>query len=333
MEGKMKYRKFGSTDIDISTIVMGCWAIGGGYTWGEQDERDSIDTIRAAIDAGINMFDTAEFYNDGISEEVLGKGLSGRRNEVLIATKAWPDNLTADKLIRACERSMKRLRTDYIDLYQIHWPNWNVPLEESLGAMEKLKQDGKIRFIGVSNFGVRDLTEAVGCAEIVTDQLVYSLLFRAIEYEILEKCRKAQLGVLAYSPLAQGLLTGKFKEPDEVDDERARVRWFSKNRSGTVHDSEGCEKEAFEAVEKIQAICDDIGEPMANVALAWVLQQPGVTAVLAGARKPDQIINNALAVDLELTREVLNSLSDATEEVKKKIGPNADPWRTASRIR
>lgn len=329
----MKYKRFGSTDIEISTIVMGCWAIGGGYTWGEQDERDSIDTIRAAIDTGVNMFDTAEFYNDGYSEEVLGKGLLGQRDKVLVATKAWFENLTAEKLIQACEGSLKRLQTDYIDLYQIHWPNWDVPLEETLSAMEKLKQDGKIRFIGVSNFGVRDLTEALNHGEVVTDQLVYSLLFRAIEYEILEKCREAQVGVLAYSPLAQGLLTGKFKDPDEVDDERARVRLYSKNRPGTVHDDEGCEKEVFEALDKIKAICDDIGEPMANVSLAWILQQPGITAVLAGARRPDQIINNARAVDLELTDEVLNSLSDATQEMKKKLGPNADPWRTVSRIR
>jgi aryl-alcohol dehydrogenase-like predicted oxidoreductase len=228
---------------------------------------------------------------------------------------------------------LKRLRTDYIDLYQIHWPNWDVPLEETMGAMEKLKQDGKIRFIGVSNFGVRDLTEALACTEIVTDQLIYSLLFRAIEYEILDKCREAQVGVLAYSPLAQGLLTGKFQDPAEVDDERARVRLFSKNRSGTVHDGQGCEKEAFEALDKIHTICGDIGEPMANVALAWVLQQPGVIAVLAGARKPDQIISNARAVDLVLTDAALKSLGDATQEVKKKLGPNADPWRTASRIR
>ncbi len=329
----MKYKKFGSTGIDISTIVMGCWAIGGGYTWGEQDEKDSIDTIRAAIDAGINMFDTAEFYADGYSEEVLGKGLAAQRGEVFVASKVWPDKLSADKLVQACERSLKRLDTDYIDLYQIHWPNWDVLLEETLGAMETLKQEGKIRFIGVSNFGVRDLTEALGCADVVSDQLLYSLLFRAIEYEILAKCQEAQVGVLAYSPLAQGLLTGKFKGPDDVDDERARVRLFSKKRPGTVHDSEGCEKEAFEAVDKIRDICADIGEPMANVALAWVLQQPGVTAVVAGARRPDQIVDNIRAVDLKLTDEVINRLNDATAEVKKKLGPNADPWRTASRVR
>ncbi len=151
----MKYRKLGSTDIDISTIIMGCWAIGGGYTWGDQDEKDSIDTIRAAIDAGINMFDTAEFYNDGVSEEVLGKGLSGQRDNVMIATKVWPENLSADKLVQACEGSLKRLQTDYIDLYQIHWPNWDVPLDETMDGMEKLKQAGKIDLSGSAISGCR----------------------------------------------------------------------------------------------------------------------------------------------------------------------------------
>ena len=170
----MKYSKLGSTDIEISTIVMGCWAIGGGYTWGEQDERDSIDTIRAAIDAGINMFDPAEFYNDGISEKVLGKGLSGLRDQVLVATKVWFENLTADKLIQACEGSLKRLRTDYIDLYQIHWPNWEVPIAETLGALEELKAKGKIRVIGCSNFGPWDLTDLLAHGRAWVDQLAYN---------------------------------------------------------------------------------------------------------------------------------------------------------------
>ena len=329
----MKYRKLGSTNLEISTIVLGCWAIGGGYNWGDQDEKDSIETIRAAIDAGINMFDTAPAYNEGIAEEVLGKGLTGQRPKALIASKVWPDSLKSDKLIQSCESSLKRLGTDYIDYYQIHWANWDVPLEESFVGLDKLKQDGKIRFIGVSNFGVRDLDNALACGEVVGNQVAYSLLFRAIEYGILEKCRAAQVGVLAYSPLAQGLLTGKFKGPDDLAVDRARVRWFSKDRAETIHDSEGCEKEAFEAVEKIREISTNMGEPMANVALAWLLQQPGVTAVIAGARRPDQIISNARAANLLLPDEILSSLKSVTEEVKMKIGPNADPWRTASRIR
>jgi len=329
----MNYRKLGSTGVDVSAIVMGCWAIGGGYTWGEQDEKVSIETIRTAADTGINMFETAEFYSDGYSEEVLGKGLAGQRDKIMIATKIWFENLSADKLTVACEGSLKRLKTDYIDLYQIHWPNWDVPLDETLGAMEKLKQAGKIRFIGVSNFGVQDLSEAVNHATVATDQLAYSLLFRAIEHDILDKCQQLKVGVLAYSPLAQGLLTGKFNSPDEIDDERARIRVYSKNRPGTVHDADGCEKEAFEAIGRIRSICTDIGQPMANVALAWALQQPGVTAVLAGARTPEQVTLNAEAAELTLSADVLNRLNEATKAVKQIMGPNADPWRTASRIR
>ena len=329
----MKYRKLGTTDVDISTIVMGCWAIGGGYTWGHQDEKASIDTIRAAVDLGINVFDTAEFYSEGYSEQVLGKGLSGLRDKVMIATKIWVDNLAPDKLIQACEDSLKRLNTDYIDLYQIHWPNWDVPLENTLDAMGRLRESGKIRFIGVSNFGTQDLSAALANRDIVTDQLAYSLLFRAIEHDILPTCRKANVGVLAYSPLAQGLLTGKYESLDQVDDERARIRLYSKNRSGTVHDEPGCEKEVVEALNRIRSICDDLHEPMANVALAWVLQQPGVTAVLAGARNPEQISRNVQAVNLELASDIVAQLEDTTNDIKSIIGDNADPWRTASRIR
>ena len=133
----MRYRKLGMTDSDISEIALGCWAIGGGHTWGKQNEKDSIDTIRAAVDLGINLFDTAEFYSDGYSEEVVGKGLRNGRDKVMIATKVWVDNMERDKVIAACEGSLKRLQTDYIDLYQVHWPNWGVPVEETLEAMEQ----------------------------------------------------------------------------------------------------------------------------------------------------------------------------------------------------
>ena len=329
----MKYRQIGSMDIEMSEIAMGCWALGGGYTWGAQDEKDSVDTVRAAIDLGVNLFDTAEFYSDGYSEQVLGKGLAGVRDKVLVATKVWVDNMAADKLRAACEGSLKRLKTDYIDLYQIHWPNHQVPLEETLTAIEALKASGKIRYAGVCNFGVQDLSAAASHLPVVTNQLAYSLLFRAIETEILSSCRQTGVGVLAYSSLAQGLLTGKFSRLEEVDDERARIRLYSKNRPGTVHDEPGCEKEANQALEKIRAICADIGQPMAKVALAWVLRQPGITSVLAGARSRAQIAANVEAVELDLSEAVVNVLSAATEAVKSKLGPNADPWRTASRIR
>lgn len=329
----MEYRNLGQTGINVSSIVMGCWAIGGGFTWGSQDEKDSVDTIRTAVDLGVNFFDTAEFYSEGYSEEVLGKGLAGLSSQVHIATKVWADNLAPDKVIQACEGSLKRMNVDYIDLYQIHWPNHDVPIEETLEAMTALKKSGKIRFIGVSNFGVKDLVEATNYADIITDQLAYSLLFRAIEFEILPACLKSNIGVLAYSPLAQGLLTGKFKTLASVDDERARMRFYSKERTETVHDEQGCEQEVEEALDRFRLICADLKEPMAKVALAWGLQQPGITGVLAGARNPAQIRKNVEAADLILSEETLSRLADATEKVKSIIGANADPWRTASRIR
>lgn len=328
----MQYNQLGASGIDISVIVMGCWGIGGGYTWGDQDEKESIETIRTAVDVGVNLFETAEFYSDGYSEEVLGKGLQGLRDKVMIATKVWVDNLAKDKLIAACEGSLKRLQTDHIDLYQIHWPNREVPLAETLEAMEQLKRAGKIRSIGVSNFGVKDLSDALAAGDVVSNQMAYSLLFRAVEYKILEKCLASGVAVLAYSPLAQGLLTGKFNSPKDVDDERARLRFYSKHRTGTVHDEDGYEVEVFEAIDKIRMICKEIEAPMAHVALAWVLKQPGIQAALAGARKPDQIIMNAKAAELDLPAEVLKKLNAATETLKNRMGSNADPWRTASRI-
>ena len=329
----MIYNKIGSAGVSVSAIVMGCWGIGGGYTWGDQDEKASIDTIRAAVELGINLFDTAEFYSDGYSEEVVGKGLKGLRDRVMIATKVWVDNLAKDKVITACEGSLRRLQTDYIDLYQIHWPNHEVPVDETLEAMEQLKREGKIRHVGVSNFGVEDLSDALKVGNLATNQMAYSLLFRALEFGILEKCIASNVDILAYSPLAQGLLTGKFKSAADVDDERARQRFYSKDRSGTVHDENGYEDTVFEAIDDIGKICDALGEPMTHVALAWVLQQPGVAAVLAGARHPDQIAMNARAVELVLPDDVMTQLNKATDMLKAQMGSNADPWRTASRIR
>lgn len=329
----MKYLTLGKTDVKISKVIMGCWGIGGGYTWGDADEKESIDTLKTALDYGVTTFDTAEFYSKGYSEEIVGKALEGQRQKAVITTKVWVDNMAGDKISEACENSLKRMKTDYIDLYQIHWPNRDVPLEETLRAIEKLKQDGKIRAIGVCNYGVKDLSEAISISDIVSDQMAYSLLFRAIEFEILPKCKDIGMGVIAYSPMAQGLLTGVFSKPGDVDDERARIRFYSKDRPGTVHDEDGYETEVFAGIAKIREICERIDQPMANVALAWVLHQPGVISVLAGARKPKEIIEDAKAADINLSDTVLKELTATTEDLKQKMGSNADPWRTKSRIR
>ena len=261
----MEYKQLNNTSIKISEIVLGCWALGGGYTWGEQDDQASIGTIHAALDLGINTFDTAEFYGGGRSEELLGRGLAASRNKAVVITKLWLENMTREKTIVSCEQSLKRLKTDYIDLYFIHWPNPDVPLEETLGAMEKLKGDGKVRALGVCNFGPRDLNKVLSISDIATDQLAYSLLFRAIESEILNECIQSNVGVLAYSNLAQGLLTGKFTSLKDVDDERARIRFYSKDRPGTVHEESGYESQVFESIGEIRIICDELGEDMASL--------------------------------------------------------------------
>lgn len=329
----MQFRKLGKTDIAVSVVAMGCWAMAGGRVWGPQDEADSIATVRAALDAGVNFFDTAEGYGRGESELVLGRALVNRRHEAVIATKVSRPHLSGDEVQWACERSLRRLQTDYIDLYQIHWPSRTLPLEETMEALEGLREQGKVRAVGVCNFGVGDLSDLLEAGWVETNQLPYNLLWRAIEYEILPRCVDEDVGILCYSPLAQGLLTGKFSSPDEVPEGRARTRHFSKDRPQSRHGEAGCEAETFAAVEEIRRISDRIRQPMANVAVAWLLRQPGVTSVIAGARRPDQIEQTAQAAELELPSDVTDELAEATKEVKRLLGSNPDMWRSHSRFR
>jgi len=329
----MEYQKLGRTELRVSVIGMGCWAIGGGLTWGEPDEEESIAAVRAALDSGVNFFDTAEEYEAGHSETVLGKGLAGRRHEAVIGTKVSSSHLARDEVRRACERSLQRLNTDYIDLYQIHWPNREIPIAETLEALESLLRQGKVRAIGVCNFGPGDLSDLLAVGRCEADQLPYSLLWRAIEYQIAPKCLDQGIEIICYMPLAQGLLTGKFSSADEVPEGRARTRLFSKDRPFARHSEEGCEAETFGTIDKIRLICTKIDRPMAHVALAWALRQPGVVSVLAGARSPDQIRQNAQAAALQLPPEIISELAEVTHELKLRLGPNPDPWLSDSRYR
>lgn len=329
----MRTRQIGQTDLFVSPIAMGCWTIAGDAVWGRQDEADSIATIHAALDSGINFFDTAEVYGDGYSEQVLGAALAGLRHEVVIATKFNPSYRSAAEIQRACENSLRRLKTDFIDLYQLHWPNRNLPVTAILETMAALMQQGKIRAAGVCNFGVEDMHDLLSAGRCETNQLPYSLLWRAIEFEIKEQCLENNVGILAYSPLVQGLLTGRFSSADEVPEERARTRHFSKNRPQTRHNEPGQEAETFKTIDRIRHICLDIHEPMARAAIAWVLQQSGIVSVLVGARRPEQILENVAAAELELPPEVIQQLDEATAGLKKKLGANPDLWQSESRFR
>lgn len=329
----MKYQKLGRTDIEVSVFALGCWPFAGGMVWGEQDDRVSMATVHAALDAGINFFDTAEGYGEGHSERVLGQGLAGRRHEAVIATKVSASHLAAEELVRACERSLQNLQTDYIDLYQIHWPNWNVPLAETMQALEQLKSQGKIRAIGVCNFAVRDLSGLLEISWSETDQLPYSLLWRVIEDEIQPLCLAQGVGLICYSPLAQGLLTGRYASADEVPDGLARTRHYAGSRPQAQHDEPGCEVEIFTALAEVRRIAAELGQSMAAVSLAWVRQQPGVTSLLVGARNPEEISLNLPALELTLSDDILGELARVTEPVKAKLGSNPDMWMSPSRMR
>ncbi|MEA3402325.1 MAG: aldo/keto reductase [Armatimonadota bacterium] len=329
----MQTRKLGNSDLEVPVICFGCWAIAGGQWWGEQDERDATDAMRLAVDIGLNFFDTAEGYGGGASEELLGRGLKGIRDDAIIATKASPSHHEPDALKQACEDSLRRLQTDYIDVYQLHWPSRSVPFEDTWAAMEELIEEGKVRVGGVSNWGPQDLDEILQHGHPDVNQVSYSLLFRAIEHEIRPKCVEEKVSILCYSPLMQGMLTGKYDGPDDVPEGRARSRHFSDEREGTRHGEEGAEEETFQAIDRIRDICDDIGEEMTHVAVAWLIAQPGVGSVITGIRNPQQARENAAAADLSLPQDVIDRLDEATRPLEEKLGPNADMWESESRIR
>jgi aryl-alcohol dehydrogenase-like predicted oxidoreductase len=329
----MERVRLGRTDIEISRAGMGCWGIGDGEYWGAQAEAESVAAVRAALDAGVNFFDTAEGYGAGASEEVLGRALAGRRDEAVIASKVSGQHLAPEDLPRACEASLRRLGTDRIDLYQIHWPSRTVPLAETLGALERLKEVGKVRAIGVSNFGPRDMDALTAAGRAESNQLPYSLLWRAIEFEILPKCVAQEVGVLTYSSLMQGLLAGKFRTPDDVPPHRARSRHFdSKRRERARHGEAGCEEETFAAIGRVRHVAERLGRPMADVSVAWLLSRRGVTSVIVGARTAEQVEAAARAASLALSADAVAELDAATDALKAALGPNPDMWQSASRF-
>lgn len=329
----MRYTVLPGTDLRVSVIAMGCWALAGDSTWGEQSEADSLAAIRAALDAGINFFDTAPGYGDGLSERRLGKGLQGLRERAVVATKLGPDAMRPETMVASLERSLRNLGMEHVDLLQIHWPSREVPFAETWGALERLREQGKARALGVSNFGPQDLAALTRTGVPVTNQLPYSLLSRAVEYELVPACARQGIGILCYSPLLWGLLAGTYRSADEVPPGRARSRHFSPSRPQSRHTEAGCERETFEALARIRAVAERLGLPMSDLAVAWLLHQPGVTGVLAGIRRPDQAQANARAADVRLDAATLSELDAATDAVKRALGSNPDLWQSGSASR
>jgi aryl-alcohol dehydrogenase-like predicted oxidoreductase len=329
----MRYRKLGSTDLSVSVICQGTWSLATrDFFWENQSIADSVAAIQAGLDAGVNFFDTAPAYGNGESEEILGKALGGHRREVVVASKVPVTDLEPDRLRQSCERSLRALGTDAIDLYQIHWPSQTLPLEPTWRALEALRAEGKIRHIGVSNCGVSFLDELRQLGRVESNQLPYNLLWRALEFDIQPLCLARQISLLCYSPLAQGLLTGKFLTADAVPDKRARTRLFSAARKMTRHGEPGCEEATFGALAEIREVARRRGRSMGQLALAWLLRQSAVTSVVAGARNAAQAKDNAAAASVEMDPELDAHLARLTGGIKEIIGRNVDPWEHASRM-
>ena len=330
----MKYRTIKRAGIEVSAIAMGCWQFAGGAMWGEQDDRDSINAVHAALDSGITLFDTAEGYGAGKSEEVLGDALQDKRHDAVIATKSSGPTFVHDELVEACEKSLKRLKTDYIDIYQLHWPRDDaVSPDLILETASELVENGKIRFFGVCNYGPKDLEAILAHGAVVTDQLNYSLLWRGMEEEIVPILAKHDVGVLTYSSLMHGLLSGKYASLDDFPIGRARSLHFSGERDGVRHGQPGKEELTNQTIRAIRSLCDDAGVSMTDAAFGWAMYQPQVTSVLAGARNVEQIVANAALADIEFPNGFLDSLTDATDELRQAFGAHVDMWDYPGRIK
>jgi aryl-alcohol dehydrogenase-like predicted oxidoreductase len=313
----MRTRKLGNSDLHLTTVGLGAWAMGGGgwdWGWGSQDDADSIATIHRALDLGVNWIDTAPVYGFGHSEEVVGKALAGLRHEVFVATKCglvWDErknasysDLRSESIRREVEASLRRLNTDYIDLYQIHWPNPDEQIEEAWATIADLIQEGKVRYGGVSNFSVEQIERARSIHPVTSLQPPYSMLVRDIETDLLPYCEENGIGVIVYSPLQAGLLTGKFTRerlaqlpPDD---------WRTRNR----HFQEPAFSRNLAFVEALRPIAERNSRTLAQLAIAWVLRKQAVTAAIVGARRPDQIEETAPAADWTLSPEDIAEIEE-----------------------
>lgn len=332
----MEYRTLGKTNLEVPVVSFGAWAVGG-WMWGGADDKASIRAIQRAIDLGITCIDTAAIYGMGHSERIVGQAIKGRREGLVIATKCGlrhdlqegspffpsktPDgasctvyrNLRPHSIRYECEESLKRLGVDVIDLYQCHWPDPSSNLDDTMDALLDLQRQGKIRAIGVSNFTTEMIAQCLKRGVVASNQPKYNALERDIEAEILPFCLKENVGILAYSPMAMGLLTGKVTSDREFkgDDTRKTRPWFSYTNRIRVLDM----------LAKIQPIADGHGATLGQVAVNWVISQKGITSALVGARDEAQVEENARAADFRLSEEEVLRIRACVEELG---GPAAD---------
>jgi aryl-alcohol dehydrogenase-like predicted oxidoreductase len=327
----MDKRKLGESDLEISAIAFGAWAIGG-WMWGGSDVNDAIRAVETAVDNGMTTIDTASVYGFGLSEEIVGKALKGKRTRAQILTKfgmSWDkkdgefffstkdnDGKSIDiykhsskkQVIQDCENSLRRLKTDYIDLFQIHWPDATTPVSETMEALELLITHGKIRAAGVCNYSAELVIEASGSISLASNQVPYSMVRREIENEIVPVCIKSNIGILAYSPLQRGLLTGKIKQGHSFNegDTRPDTPFYREpNLSGIL---------AF--LDKLKPVAEGHKVTLSQLVLNWTIQQPGIACALAGARNPAQVLENAGGAAFMLSKTEIETINKYISELQ-----------------
>ena len=321
----MKTVPCGNSELNFTRIGLGTWAIGGGnwvYGWGPQDDRESLYTIQKALDLGINWIDTAAVYGLGHSEEIIGSVIGKLRKRPFIATKCgliWDKNgtvsgcLKRQSILKEADASLRRLKIDTIDLYQLHWPNPNQDIEEAWTAMAELIECGKIRYAGVSNFNVHQLERAMKIHPVTSLQPPYSLLKREIEEEILPFCRKHSIGVISYSPMQRGLLSGKMTlqraENFPDNDHRHRDPLFNPPLI----------KENLALADDLNRLASQYGYNVAQLAIAWVLNSPGISAAIVGSRKPWQVQETLKAAAWNMDEALKQSIQQRLDNHSEKI--------------
>jgi aryl-alcohol dehydrogenase-like predicted oxidoreductase len=313
----MEYRPFGRTGLHVSPLALGCMMFGG-----KTDQTDTCAIISRAIDAGINLLDTANVYHGGRSEEFVGEALrqDGRRDRIILCSKVHGTVQASDPnmrgssrrhIIHQCEASLRRLRTDYLDIYLLHRPDPGVPIDESLGALDDLVRSGKVRYVGTSNFGAWEMVEALWCAQanhhprIACEQPPYNLLDRRIERELVPACQTFGVAIMPWSPLAGGLLTGKYRTAKDIP---AGTR-FADMAVNPITASRWTEA-SLEQINQLRPLAEHKGVPLAHFALAWVVQQPGVCSALIGPRTLEQLEDNLKALAVRFATEELQAIND-----------------------
>ncbi len=320
----MQRRQLGYTDLKLTTVGLGTWAMGGPWQfgWGPQDDGEAIAAILKALDLGINWIDTAAIYGCGHSEELAGKTLKQTKIKPIIATKCgllWNDKrekvscLKRESIREECHSSLKRIGVEVIDLYHMHWPEPDEDVEEAWTEMAKLSQEGKVRYIGVSNFNLGQIERVRQIAPVASLQPPYSMLHREVEDELLDYCAQNDIGVVVYSPMQRGLLTGKFSQERlaslPLDDHRRKSFDFKEPQFSAT----------LQLVDRLRPIAERSGRTLAQLAISWVLRRSEVTAAIVGARRPDQIKETVKAGDWKLTVEDIEQIEQLLKKRQEKI--------------